>query len=56
MVDATLPPSSERGKFMMNISMQNVFNDLNGRIIYKPYSVFEEYAKNGKSDIEKFTR
>jgi hypothetical protein len=41
---------------MKNISMQNIFNDLNGRIIYKPYNLFEEYAKDGKSEIEKFRR
>ena len=41
---------------MMNVSMQSVFNDLNGRIIYKPYSSFEEYAKEGKSDLEKLRR
>lgn len=46
----------ERGKIMMNISMQSVFNDLNGRIIYKPYNSFEAYAKEGKSDLEKLRR
>lgn len=38
---------------MKNISMQNVFNDLNGRIIYRPYDVFEEKASDTKSGIEK---
>lgn len=43
----------ERGITMKNISMQNVFNDLNGRIIYRPYDVFEKNASDIKSGIEK---
>lgn len=41
---------------MMNVSMLNIFNDANGRVIYKPVDVFEKYAKNDKPDYLRFTR
>lgn len=40
---------------MKSVSFLSVFNDLNGRIIYRPYEVFEE-KENKKSDLEKFSR
>jgi len=48
--------SCERGIIMMNISMQNIFSDLNGRIVYQPYDSLKEYAQDGKLEIEKLRR
>lgn len=39
---------------MKNISIQNIFIDLNGRIIYNSPAIFDDYVKNGKSGIKKF--
>lgn len=41
---------------MMNVSMLHLFNDPNGRVIYKPFDVFEKYAKSDKSDYVRFTK
>ena len=41
---------------MKNISLHNVFNDLNGRIIYRQYDIFEDNSKIRKSDIEMLRR
>jgi hypothetical protein len=41
---------------MMNGTMTYLFNDLNGRIVYKPCDVFEEYAKDDKPDYVRYTR
>lgn len=49
-------PSCERGILMMNVSMQNIFNDLSGRIVYQPFDSLKEYAKDGKLEIEKLRR
>ena len=46
---------SERGKIMM-MNMLYVFNDINGRIVFKPFDVFEKHANNDKSDYVRFTR
>jgi hypothetical protein len=40
----------------MNISLQSIINDLTGRIIFKPYNSFEEYAKENTPDIDKLRR
>ncbi|MDW7661776.1 MAG: hypothetical protein SCL54_10200 [Bacillota bacterium] len=41
---------------MNNIVMTYLFNDLSGRIVFKPYDVFEEYAKSDKPDYVRYTR
>lgn len=41
---------------MKKIDTLYVFNDLNGRIVYKPFDVFEDYAKSKDSDVIRFTR
>lgn len=46
----------ERGKIMMMVNMLYVFNDINGRVVYKPFDVFEKHTKNDKSDYVRFTR
>ena len=41
---------------MMNVSMLHLFSDPNGRIVYKPFDVFENYAKADKSDYVRFKK
>ena len=41
---------------MKKIDTPYVFNDLNGRIFYKPFDVFEDNAKSKDSDVIRFTR
>lgn len=38
---------------MKNVSLLHIFNDLNGRIIYRPYDQFEE-KNNNVDDFKKF--
>lgn len=47
---------SERGKTMINVNMLHVFNDLNGKLVYKPFDVFEKPAKTENSDFVRFFR
>lgn len=39
---------------MKNISIQNIFIDLNGRILFNSPTVIDDFVKNGKSGIKKF--
>jgi hypothetical protein len=55
-----LPPSNEsvsqvlrKESLMKNVSLLHIFNDLNGRIIYRPYDQFEE-KNNNVDDFKKF--
>lgn len=41
---------------MMDVSMLHLFNDANGRIIYKPFDVFNKNTKSDQSDLVRFTR
>ena len=39
---------------MIKVNMLHVFNDLNGKLVYKPFDVFEKQAKTENSDFVRF--
>ncbi|MDH8676876.1 hypothetical protein QE109_01890 [Fusibacter bizertensis] len=41
---------------MIKVNMLHVFNDLNGKLVYKPFDVFEKPAKTENSDFVRLFR